>query len=184
MDEQAVNLRMRSAVDVFIGEIASIRTGRANPGLIEGVKVAVYDGQQQLTLRELGAIEVPDARHLVFKPWDVSIIAEIKNGLDQANLGFTLAVDGNLIRASLPALTSEQREDYVKILQRKAEAGRVMIRNTRADVRHDLQERLKRKEISEDEFYRQEKKLQDLTDEHIADIEKRVAKKEKEIRGE
>lgn len=174
--------RMDKIVDLFVNDIASIRTGRATSGLIENVVVTVYGGQK-MRLIELGSIGVPDVRTLTFQPWDQALIREISNGIAAANIGMNPAVDGELIRMSLPMLTTEQREDYIKLLGRKLEGARVMMRDARADYRKDLQTAKQDKTISEDEFKRDELELQKLTDQYIGKLEEISKKKETEIRG-
>jgi len=181
MDKEAIRLRMEAALGIFRKDIAAIRTGRANPGLIENIEVSVYNGQQKMALKQLGSITVPEARLLVFQPWDVSIIQEIKNGLQEANLGFSVAVDNNLIRLSLPPLSTEQRQEYARLLGQKTEAARVRIRDIRGEYRYELQDEKRRGDLSEDDFRQQGEELQQLTDEFIAKIDELAAEKEKEI---
>lgn len=182
MNISEIRSRMDKIVNIFVSDIASIRTGRATPGLIENVVVTVYGGQK-MRLIELGSIGVPDVRSLTFQPWDQSLIREIANGISAANIGMTPAVDGELIRMSLPMLTVEQREDYIKLLGRKLEAARVMVRDARADFRSDLQKAKQGKTISEDEFKKDELDLQKVTDEFIKMLEDISKKKEVEIRA-
>ncbi len=177
-----VKVRMDKITNLFVNDIASIRTGRATPGLIENVVVTVYGGQK-MRLIELGSIGVPDVRSLTFEPWDQTLVREINNGIMAANVGMTPVVDGNIIRMSLPMLTVEQREDYIKLLGRKLEGARVMIRDARADFRNDLQKAKNEKTISEDEFKRDETELQKTTDVYIGKLEEIAKKKELEIRG-
>lgn len=177
-----VKLRMGKILSLFINDISSIRTGRATPGLIENVVVTVYGGQK-MKLIELGSIGVPDVRSLTFQPWDQTLIREIANGIMAAGTGMNPIVDGSLIRMNLPMLTVEQREDYVKLLGRKLEAARVMIRDARGDYRSGLQKAKQDKTVSEDEFKRDETELQNITDEYIKKIEEVSGKKEVEIRG-
>lgn len=177
-----VRVRMDKIVSLFINDIASIRTGRATPGLIENVVVTVYGGQK-MRLIELGSIGVPDVRSLTFQPWDQALIREISNGIAAANVGMTPVVDGQIIRMNLPMLTVEQREDYVKLLGRKLEAARVMIRDARADFRNGLQKAKQDKTVSEDEFKKDETDLQKITDEFVKKLEDLSDKKELEIRG-
>ncbi len=174
--------RMEKIVSLFVNDIASIRTGRATPGLIESVVVTVYDGQK-MKLIELGSIGVPDVRSLTFEPWDQTLIREIANGITAANIGMMPAVDGQVIRMSLPMLTVEQREDYIKLLGRKLEGARVMIRDARGDFRSDLQRSKQEKTVSEDEFKRDETELQKTTDIYVGKLEEIAKKKETEIRG-
>jgi ribosome recycling factor len=184
MDERRVREQMDRVVELFREDIATIRTGRATPALLEDIRVSVYEGRQQLSLKELGTISVSDPRTLVFQPWDVSIIAEIKNGIISAAAGLTPKVENNMIIITLPPLTEEQRQDYVKLLHKKTEAAKVMIRNIRGEQRRRLLEEEKNKSISEDEFHRLEEQLQKITDEYIEKIDSISSKKEQEIRGE
>ena len=177
-----VRVRMDKIMALFVNDIASIRTGRATPGLIENVVVVVYGGQK-MKLIELGSIGVPDVRSLTFQPWDQGLIREIANGIAAANIGMNPVVDGEIIRMSLPMLTVEQREDYAKLLGRKLEASRVMIRDARADFRNILQKAKQEKTVSEDEFKKDETELQKNTDEFIKKMEEISKKKEVEIRG-
>jgi ribosome recycling factor len=177
-----VNVRMGKITDLFVDDIASLRTGRATPGLIENVVVTVY-GTQKMKLIELGSISVSDVRSLTFQPWDQGLIREICNGIQAANIGMTPAIDGQLIRMALPMLTQEQREDYVKLLGRKLEGARGMIRDARADFRKKLMDAKNDKTVSEDEFKRDETELQKVTDTFIGKLEEISKKKELEIRG-
>ena len=177
-----VKTRMEKISALFANDIASIRTGRSTPGLIENVIVTVYGGQK-MRLIELGSIGVPDVRSLTFEPWDQPIIREIGNGITVANIGMQPTVDGNVIRMSLPMLTVEQREDFVKLLGRKLEGARVMLRDARGDFRNSLQKAKQDKSISEDEFKKDETELQKTTDLYVTKLEEVAKKKELEIRG-
>jgi ribosome recycling factor len=177
-----VTARMTKIVSLFIDDISSIRTGRATPGLIENVVVNVY-GTTKMKLIELGTIGVPDVRSLTFQPWDQALIREIANGIAAAGINMNPAIDGQIIRLSLPMLTQEQREDYVKLLGRKLEGARGMIRDARADFRKKLMDAKNAKTISEDEFKRDETELQKVTDTFIGKLEEISKKKEIEVRG-
>ena len=182
IDFSDVKVRMGKILSLFVNDIASIRTGRATPGLIENIVVTVY-GNQKMKLIELGSIGVPDVRSLTFQPWDQTLIREISNGIMVANTGMTPVVDGQLIRMNLPMLTVEQREDYIKLLGRKLEAARVMIRDARGDFRSDLQKSKQDKTVSEDEYKKDENELQKITDEFVKKLEEVAGGKETEIRG-
>jgi len=173
---------MDKIVSIFLEDITSIRTGRATPGLIENIVVTVYGGQK-MKLIELGSIGVSDARTLTFQPWDMTVIREISNGIAAANVGMNPAVDGQIIRMSLPMMTVEQREDYIKMLGRKLEGARVMIRDARGDYRKSIVDAKNEKTISEDEYKRDETELQKTTDEYVKKLEGHALKKETEIRG-
>ncbi len=181
MDESQVKLQMQQVIDKLAGEIATIRTGRASPSLVENVDVAVYGGQQRLRILELASISAPDPTTIVIDPWDKSIIGEIKKGIEVLNLGMNPQIDGEIIRISMPALTSEDREKYVKLLSGKLEDGKIQIRKVRADAMHDIKKGYEDKIITEDQKFAQEKKLQSLTDEFIVKIEEIGEKKKKEL---
>jgi len=171
MDEDLVRKRMQQVLDLVTSDIGGIRTGRATPALVEGLVVSVYGGQQKLKVQELATITAPDTQTLVIEPWDKSIIGEIRQGIQVANLGMNPMIDGEIIRIALPPLTTEDREAYVRLLSTKLENGRVMIRKIRGDVMHDLKKKFEEKEITEDEKFSFEKRLQEITDEFIGGIE-------------
>lgn len=178
-----VRVRMDKITALFTEDIGSIRTGRATPGLIENVAVMISSYGQKMKLIELGSIGVPDVRTLTFEPWDQALIREIANGIAAAGININPVVDGKIIRLQLPMLTQEQREDYIKLLGRKLEGARGMVRDARADFRKKLMDAKNAKEVSEDEFKRDEADLQKTTDTYIAKLEEISKKKEVEIRG-
>lgn len=181
MDESNVKTKMQGVVSVVAGDIASIRTNRAAPSMIEDMSVLVYGGTQKLTVKELATISSRDPQTLLIDPWDKSIIGEIAKGIIAGNIGLNPIVDGEMIRINIPPMTSEDREKYVKILSVKLEAGKVMIRQIRGDVMHDLKKSFEEKEISEDEKFASEKKVQEITDEFTGKIEEMGKKKEEEL---
>jgi ribosome recycling factor len=181
MDETSVRKRMQQVVDLVTTDIGGIRTGRAAPSLIEDLQVAVYGGQQKMKINELSTITAPDTQTLVIEPWDKSVIGEIKQGIMTANIGLNPSIDGELIRISLPPLTTEDRAKYVKLLSTKIENGRVMIRQIRGDTMRDIKKGFEDKEITEDEKFQQEKRLQESTDEFIEKIEKLGENKKQEL---
>ncbi len=183
MDKDIISGQMDEILQIFKEEIAVIRTGRATPALIDGIEVTVYGTGQKMKLMELGTISVEEARSLLFQPWDKSIINEIKNSISQSDLGLSPIIDSDKIRINLPALTTQKRQDYLKLLGKKLEAIKVMIRNIRSNVRHQLQSQLQKRELSEDAFHRLEKELQELTDEYIGKLETMAKVKEREIKG-
>lgn len=172
---------MQQVIDLIISDIGAIRTGRATPALVEDLQVAVYGGQQKLKVNELGTIAAPDSQTLVIDPWDKSIIGEIRQGILAANIGFNPIIAGEVIRISLPPLTTEDREKYVRLLSAKLENGRIMIRQVRGDAMHEIKKSFEAKEISEDEKFAQEKRLQEITDEFIEDINQAGEKKKEEL---
>lgn len=181
MEEAETRKRMQAVLELVASDMASIRTGRAQPALVEDLKVMVYGGQQKLRVVELASITAPDTQTLVIEPWDKSIIGEIRQGILAANIGLNPVVNGEIIRISLPPLTSEDRQKYVKLLHTKLESGRVMIRQIRGDTMRDIKEAFEKKETSEDEKFNQEKRLQEITDEFIEKIEEVGKRKEEEL---
>jgi ribosome recycling factor len=183
MDESSVTSKMQQVENLVVSDIRSIRTGRATPALVEDILVSVYGGQQRLKVQEVGTITVRDAQTISIDPWDKSIIGEIRKGIEAANAGLSPAIDGEVIRINFPPLTTEDREKYVKLLSSKLEQGRVMIRQIRGEVMRAIKESFDKKEISEDENFRQEKRLQEMTDEFIEKINQSGEKKKNEILG-
>lgn len=181
MDEGTIRSKMQEVLDMVVTDVGTIRTGRATPGLIEELEVVVYGGKQKLKINELATISSPDTQTLVIDPWDKSIIGDIKQGILAANIGFNPSVDGEIIRISLPPLTTEDREKYVKLLSTKLESGRVMIRQVRSDAMKDTKKSFENKELSEDEKFNQEKLLQEITDEFVGKIDENGKKKEVEL---
>lgn len=181
MDESSVRSKMQQVVELITSDIGAIRTGRASPALVEGLEVAVYGGAQKLKILELATISAPDTQTLVLDPWDKSIIGEIRQGILAANVGMNPNIDGEIIRISLPPLTTEDREKYIKLLSTKLENGRVMIRQIRGDAMHEIKKKFEAKESSEDEKFGQEKSLQAITDEFTANIEAVGERKKQEL---
>lgn len=181
MDEASVTSKMQSAVNAVAGDIAGIRTGRATPALVENIIVPAYGGTQRLRVVELGSITSPDPTQIVISPWDKSIIGDIKKGILEANIGMNPNIDGEIIRIVVPPLTTEDREKYVKLLSQKLENGRVVIRQVRADEMHEIKKKFEAKEVTEDEKFGSEKRLQELTDQFIGKIEEMGEKKKTEL---
>lgn len=181
MDENTLAQKMQDIFSLVVNDIGTIRTGRATPSLVENIVVSVYGGTQKLKIVELATISVSDARTLVLEPWDKSIIGEIRQGILTANVGLNPAISENVIRITLPPMTTEDRENYVKLLSTKAENGRIMIRQARGDAMRDVRSAFDSKQISEDEKFAQEKKIQEITDEFTGKINAATEAKKKEI---
>ena len=174
---------MQKAVDYFKVEIAAIRTGRAVPALIENIPCNAYGGTAKLSVKELGTITTADAQTLVVQPWDQSVIGEIRQGILAANVDLTPVIDNNLIRISVPVLTTERRSEYVKLLHDKTERTKISVRNSRQDKMRVIKNAFEEKNISEDEQFKAEEDLQRITDEFVGQIEAIEEKKEAEIMG-
>lgn len=181
MDETSIRIKMQQAVDLVTTDAGSIRTGRATPSLVEDIIIDAYGGTQKLKVKELAMITAPDTQTIVLDPWDKSIIGDIRKGIAHANVGLNPSIDGEIIRIAFPPLTTEDREKYVKLLSTKLENGRVMIRQLRGEAMRDIRESFEKKEISEDEKFDQEKRIQEITDEHIGKIEEIGNKKKQEL---
>lgn len=181
MNEDKIREKMQKVLEFVLSDLATIRTGRITPSLVEDIEVAVYQGQQKLKLKELATIQTQDLQTLVIIPWDKSIIGDIKKGIMIAGIGVNPVVDGEKIRIVFPPLTTEDRERYIKLLAKKLEAGRIMIRQVRQDAMREVRESFERKEISEDEKFRYEKRIQEITDEYVKEINEAGKKKEDEI---
>lgn len=181
MDEDGVRKKMSEVLDLVTSDIASIRTGRATPALVEDLEVVVYGGQQKLKVNELATISSTDSQTIVIEPWDKSIIGEIKKGIESANIGLNPGIDGEIVRINLPPLTTEDREKFVRLLSTKIENGRVMIRQIRGDAMREIKAAFEEKELSEDEKFNREKRLQEITDEFIEKIEKAGEVKKQEL---
>jgi len=181
MDETITKKKMQDIAELLQTDIASIRTGRATPALVEDIMVPAYGGTQRLRVMELATITAPDTQTLVIDPWDKSIIGDIRKGIMEANVGINPVVDSEIIRISLPPLTTEDREKYVKLLGTKLENGKVMIRQVRGDFMRDIKTAFEEKEITEDEKFQQEKRLQEITDEYINKIDEIGENKKHEL---
>ncbi|MFQ5613790.1 MAG: ribosome recycling factor [Anaerolineae bacterium] len=171
--------RMEKSVDALENDLATIRTGRASPALVERLTVEYYD--TPTNLRELALISAPEPQLLTIRPFDPSAIKNIERAILQSDLGLTPNNDGKMIRLQIPGLTEERRRELIKVVARRVEEGRVAVRNCRRDAIKDLQEFEKEKLISEDDFYSGKDDLQELTDEYIKTIDTLGRDKEQEI---
>lgn len=170
---------MQKAIEATRRELATLRAGRANPALLEHLKVDYYGAPAPL--QQLASITAPEARLLVVKPFDRGAARDIERAILQSDLGFNPSFDGTVFRIPIPALTEERRRDLVKIARRCAEEGRVSIRNIRRDAKEMIEQFEKDGEISEDESRRGIERLQHLTDESIAQVDRLLQTKEQEI---
>jgi ribosome recycling factor len=175
-------IKMQKAIQVLQEDLSSIRTGRATPALVENLVISAYENTQHLKLKEMATIGTEGPRMIIISPFDPSSIKDVERGINGANLGYTGAVDGNIIRISIPPLTAERREEYIKLCSTKIEGGRVMIRQIRHDAMTDVKRKFEAKEISEDDKKREEKEIQNHTDKFMGEIELLREKKEAELR--
>jgi ribosome recycling factor len=171
--------RMHKSVEATRNELATVRTGRASPHLLDRVTVDYYG--TQTPLKQLAQVAATDVHLLTLTPYDKSAINSIEKSIQESDLGLTPNNDGNVIRLQIPELTEERRKDLVRVVHGVAEDGRVAVRNIRRDVMHDLRELKKEGEAGEDEERRAESELQKKTDKAIAEIDGLMKGKEEEI---
>jgi ribosome recycling factor len=171
--------RMSGAIQSLANDLAVIRTGRANPALVERLSVVYYD--TPTPLMQLATISVPEPRSILIKPFDPSSLRDVERAILASDLGLTPNNDGKSIHLNLPPLTEERRRELVKVVHARAEEARVSVRNVRRDTQNDMRDFEKEKLISEDELKRGEEDLQKLTDRFIEEINKHGLAKEKEI---
>jgi len=170
---------MDKSVEALRREYQKIRTGRANLGLLDDVRIDYYGTPSPLS--QVATLSVPEPRTITLQPWETKMIPIIEKAIMNANLGITPANDGKVIRLNLPALTEERRKDIVKQLKKTAEEAKVAVRNIRRDANDELKKLEKNKKISEDDLKRAEKEVQDATNSFVAKIDDVLAHKEKEV---
>ncbi len=170
---------MAKSIESTRKELASVRSGRASPGLVEHVRVEVHGVPTQIN--HMAAVNVPEPRLLTISPWDRGQLAAIEKAIQKSDLGLTPNNDGNMIRLSIPPLNEQRRKELIKVVQKRVEDGRVAVRNIRRDASNQIKKMEKGKEISADELRRAEEQLQKLTDQNVGEIEKLGREKEKEL---
>jgi ribosome recycling factor len=171
--------RMAKSVEATQHDFGSVRTGRANPALLDRVVVDYYGAQTPL--KQLATISAPEARLLTVQPFDKSSIKAIEKAINESDIGLNPSNDGNVVRLVLPELTEERRRELVKVVRNIAEEGRIKIRNVRRDVMHDLRELRDEGDVGADDEHRAEAELQKLTDQRIAELDAMLKAKEEEI---
>ena len=178
-DEKSHSLKMDKAIEVFLKEMSSLRTGRANAAMLDLIKVDVYG--QQMPINQVGSIITPEPRMINIQVWDVNNIPLIDASIKKSDLGLNPQIDGQLIRLPVPELNEERRTELKKIIKSIGEKCKVSIRNIRREANEDLKKLLKSKDIGEDDEKSYEKNVQTITDKHIATVDEKVLTKEKEI---
>ena len=178
-DEKSYNLKMDKAIEVFLKELSSLRTGRANAAMLDLVKVDVYG--QQMPINQVGSITTPEPRMINIQVWDTNNVPLVDAAIKKSDLGLNPQVDGQLIRLPVPELNEERRIELKKLIKSIGEKCKVSIRNIRREANEDLKKLLKSKEIGEDEEKSSEKNVQTITDDHIKIVDEKVSLKEKEI---
>ena len=171
--------RMQKSVASLQQELTKIRTGRAHTSLLDHITVEYYGSQ--VPLNQVANVNVEDSRTLTVSPWEKDMVKAIEKAIMNSDLGLNPATAGTVIRVPLPPLTEERRKDLIRVVRNEAEGGRVAIRNIRRDAMSDVKDLLKEKMIGEDEERRTETEIQNITDRHVAEIDKVLAEKESEL---
>ena len=178
-DENSYNLKMDKTINVFMKELSSLRTGRANATMLDLVKVDLYG--QQMPINQIGSITIPEPRMINIQVWDQNNVTLVDAAIKKSELGLNPQIDGQLIRLPIPELNEERRTELKKIIKSMGEKCRVSIRNIRREANEELKKLLKTKKISEDDEKNYEKKVQTITDRHISTIDEKIVSKENEI---
>ena len=171
--------KMKKAFEVFNHDLGSLRTGRANASMLDIIKVDVYG--QKMPISQLATVTTPDARLITVQVWDTNNVSLIDSAIKKSNLGVNPQIDGQLMRIPIPSLNEERRNELKKIMGELAEKAKISIRNVRREANDELKADFKDKKIGEDESKNSEKKIQNVTDKQILELEKKLAEKEKEI---
>ncbi len=170
---------MEAAVDAMRREFATVRTGKASPALLDTVRVEAYGTKMQIN--QVATVSTPEPSLLVVQPFDKSLIGQVEKAILTADLGLNPANDGNVIRLPIPPLNEERRKEYVRLLHKMAEEGRVSVRHARHKGNEDVKALMKDHEIGEDEGHRRLDHIQKMTDEYIKQIDELLDAKEKEV---
>ena len=171
--------KMDKSVEALKHDLAKIRTGRAHTGLLDHIMVDYYGTPTPIA--QVAQVGLGDARTITVQPWEKKMVPVVEKAIRESDLGLNPATAGDLIRVPMPALTEQRRKELTKVVHKEGEAAKVAVRNLRRDANTHLKEMLKKKEVAEDEERRAQDEIQKLTDKHVADIDKLVAEKEKEI---
>ena len=177
--EKNYSAKMEKTIQSFKKDLSSIRTGRANASMLDMIKVDVYG--QMMPINQLATVSVPEARLITVQVWDQSNVKAVDAAIQKSELGINPQIDGSVLRLRIPDLTEERRRDLIKVLKTVGEKNKVSIRNIRREGNDELKKLTKDKKISEDENKIFEKNIQKTTDDHIANIDKILSEKEKEI---
>ena len=178
-NEKNYSLKMEKSIQSFKKDISTLRTGRANPNMLDMIRVEVYG--QQMPIDQVATISVPEPRLISIQVWDKGNVALVDSAIQKSDLGINPQVDGQTVRIRIPDLTEERRKELIKVLKTISEKSKVAIRNIRREANEELKKQLKDKIISEDNNKKFEKNTQKITDDNINNIDKILIEKEKEI---
>lgn len=171
--------KMKKAIEATKREFGEVRTGRAHPGIIEGMHVDYYGTQTMI--KDLASISIPDPKMIVIQPWDATVIPEIEKAILNSHLGLTPANDGKLVRLPIPPLSEERRDELKKVVKEMAEKARVSLRTIRRDANDKVKKLKSEKAISEDDEFRAHEEVQKLTDKFIKEIDNILEDKSKQL---
>ncbi|WP_374403841.1 ribosome recycling factor [Niveibacterium sp.] len=171
--------KMQKSVEALKNDLGKVRTGRAHAGLLDHVQVDYYGSM--VPVNQVANINLLDARTIGVQPWEKTMLAKVEKAIRDSDLGLNPSAMGDTIRVPMPALTEERRKDLIKVVRGEAENARVAVRNLRRDANNHLKDAVKAKEISEDDERRAEEDIQKLTDRYVAEVDKLLAEKEKDL---
>jgi ribosome recycling factor len=171
--------KMEKALEALKKDFSRVRTGRATPGILDGIRVAYFGSL--VPLNQVASVAVPDSRQITIQPWDLKVIGDIEKAILKSELGLTPINDGKIIRINIPSLTEERRRDLVKVTKKMAEEAKVVSRNIRREANEALKSLKKDKAISEDDLFKAQDEVQKITKETIERVDKIGEEKEKEI---
>ncbi len=171
--------RMKKTIEAVAHQLASIRTGKATPSILESLRVDYYG--TSTPIQQVASISAPEARLLVVQPWDKTVVPEVAKAIQASDLGLNPQVEGQVIRIPIPPLSEERRKDLVKLVKKYGEEGKVALRNIRRDVNDELKKADKAKEISEDQMHDGFDKIQKLVEKYSKNIDDLIAKREAEV---
>lgn len=179
--KKTAKAHMQKGVDHAKHEFATLHTGKATPSMVESVQVHVESYGTTSHLRDIAAVTTPDSRTIQIQPWDRGTLKDIEKAILSANLGLTPSIQGALVRVPVPELSGDRRKELVKVAHKMAEEGRVSVRHARQEAMTELKKTQKDGDISEDDLHRYEKEIQEMTDEHVGQINSSLEAKEKDL---
>ena len=174
-----IEAKMEKSINSLVNEFATVRAGRANPAVLDSVKVEYYGTPTPIT--QMASVSVPEAHMIVIQPWDMNVLKDIEKAINMSDLGINPNNDGKVIRINFPPLTEERRKELVKDIKKMAETGKVAVRNIRRDGMDIFKTMKKNNEITEDDIKAAEKDVQDLTDKYVKKVDALLDAKEKEL---
>ena len=177
--QREIEAKMRKALEAVQREFMEVRTGRAHPGLIEGMHINYYGTPTMI--KQIASISIPDARSIVIQPWDATAIVEIEKAINASKLGITPMNDGKIVRLNIPPLSKERREELKKMVKEMAEHGRISLRTIRREANDRIKKLETEKKVAEDDSFRSQEEIQKMTDKFIKEIDDTLARKSTEL---